>query len=88
VREPAIEIEEISGSRPRYEHARDDPRSRGACAALLTPYSSLTMPLLQHVQFLIDKNGVPYGRYSPQTEPKDLEVEIIKVLYSSNTTPK
>lgn len=31
-------------------------------------------------KFLIDRNGVPVKRYAPNTEPKDLETDIEKLL--------
>jgi glutathione peroxidase len=31
-------------------------------------------------KFLIDKQGVPYKRYAPTTEPKDLESDIVELL--------
>lgn len=31
-------------------------------------------------KFLIDKQGMPYKRYAPTTEPKDLEKDIIKLI--------
>jgi glutathione peroxidase len=33
-------------------------------------------------KFLIDKQGLPYKRYAPTTEPKELEKDIIKLLKS------
>ncbi|MBC7471719.1 MAG: glutathione peroxidase [candidate division SR1 bacterium] len=33
-------------------------------------------------KFLINKKGIPYKRYAPTTEPKDLEKDIIKLLES------
>lgn len=31
-------------------------------------------------KFLVDTQGVPYKRYAPTTEPKDLEKDIIKLI--------
>ena len=31
-------------------------------------------------KFLIAADGKPYKRYSPKTEPEDLEADIVKVL--------
>jgi glutathione peroxidase len=31
-------------------------------------------------KFLVDRDGVPVKRYSPTTNPKDLEEDIVKLL--------